>query len=199
MSSKVVFTSNEGVQIVNSIVKKLILKWNNGLREFQLLCIPKILNLEDVFAIEATGGGKSALFGVPILVHLEISRNPASYPAFNVPIRSNPVGVVVTPTKGLASDIVRILKIDLYLQANSFDFRSSDCKRTSTSLDLPTLQIISPQNVELVSMLSRRSLHASTTSFVWTQNTCANANGFLSPTQLSFVKISSLRVQTSVM
>lgn len=111
MPSPVSFTSNEGVIIVNSIVRNLIPKWTNGLRELQLICIPKILNLEDIFAIDATGGGKSALFGVPILIHLEISRNPTLYPSFNVPIRSKPVGVIVTPTKGLASNIVRVLQL----------------------------------------------------------------------------------------
>lgn len=44
------------------------------------------LNQEDVFAIEATGGGKSALFGVPILIHLELYQNPSLYPTFMVPI-----------------------------------------------------------------------------------------------------------------
>lgn len=110
MASRVSFTSNEGVDIVNSIVKKRVSTWKDGLRELQLFCIPKILNLEDVFAIDATGGGKSALFGIPILVHLEISQNPALYPSFNIPIRTDPIGIVVTPTKGLASNIVRVLQ-----------------------------------------------------------------------------------------
>ncbi|KAE9390951.1 hypothetical protein BT96DRAFT_1062434 [Gymnopus androsaceus JB14] len=109
MSSNVAFTSIEGVNTVNSIVKKLIPKWKDGLREIQLFCILTILNLEDVFAIEATGGGKSALFGIPVLVHLEISQNPSLYPKFTVPIRSDPIAVVVTPTKGLASNIVRVV------------------------------------------------------------------------------------------
>ncbi|KAF9071351.1 hypothetical protein BDP27DRAFT_1419146 [Rhodocollybia butyracea] len=74
-----------------------------------ILCI---LNLKDVFAIDATGGGKSALFGVPILIHREISQNPSAYPVFNVSIRLKPVGVVVTPTKGLVSNIVKQLKKD---------------------------------------------------------------------------------------
>lgn len=67
MPSQVSFTSNEGIEIINSIVKKNVLKWNKGLREFQRICIPKILNPEDLFAIEAIDGGKSALFGVCIL------------------------------------------------------------------------------------------------------------------------------------
>jgi superfamily II DNA/RNA helicase len=109
MPSAISFASNEGLETINSIVKKLIPKWKDGLRLIQRDSIPKILNLEDVFAIDATGGGKSALFGVPILVHQEISQNPSVYPIFNVSIRPKPVGVVVTPTKGLASNIVCIL------------------------------------------------------------------------------------------
>ncbi|EEB90233.1 hypothetical protein MPER_11582 [Moniliophthora perniciosa FA553] len=56
--------------------------------------------------ITATGDGKSALFAVPILVHLEISQNPSKYPRFNVPIKKNPVGLVIVPTKGLGNNIV---------------------------------------------------------------------------------------------
>lgn len=99
MSPNIAFTSNEGSIIIESIVKKLVPRFSNGLRELQQFCIPKILNLEDVFAIDATGGGKSALFGIPLLIHLEISKNPTEYPTFTVPIRSKPVGIVVTPTK----------------------------------------------------------------------------------------------------
>ncbi|KAF9018340.1 hypothetical protein BDZ89DRAFT_1044553 [Hymenopellis radicata] len=36
----------------------------------------------DVFCIEATGGGKSALFSVPIIVYNEVSKNPTLYPRF---------------------------------------------------------------------------------------------------------------------
>ncbi|KAE9393963.1 hypothetical protein BT96DRAFT_1049277 [Gymnopus androsaceus JB14] len=107
-------TSTEGV---NTIVKKPVPKWKDGLRKLQLICIPKILNLKDVFAINATGGSKSALFGIPVLVHLEISQNVASYPSFNVTIHSSPVGVVVMPTKGLASNIVKQLKKDFGIDA----------------------------------------------------------------------------------
>lgn len=46
--------------------------------------------------------------------HLEISRNPSSYPRFAVSIRSDPVGVVVTPTTGLANSIVRLLNFLTY-------------------------------------------------------------------------------------
>ncbi|KAJ7266413.1 P-loop containing nucleoside triphosphate hydrolase protein, partial [Mycena haematopus] len=56
----------------------------------------------------ATGGGKSAIFAVPIIVHREMARNPHLYP--DLPTRALPVGIVVTPTKGLAANIVLELK-----------------------------------------------------------------------------------------
>ncbi|KAE9384328.1 hypothetical protein BT96DRAFT_968543 [Gymnopus androsaceus JB14] len=59
-------------------------------------------------ACHITGGGKSALFGIPILVHHEISGNPTLYPKFSVCIRERAVGIVITPTKGLANDILGI-------------------------------------------------------------------------------------------
>jgi superfamily II DNA/RNA helicase len=53
----------------------------------------------------ATGGGKSALFAVPLIVLREIARNPGLYP--DLLTRALPQGIVVTPTKGLAANIVR--------------------------------------------------------------------------------------------
>ncbi|THV01767.1 hypothetical protein K435DRAFT_817995 [Dendrothele bispora CBS 962.96] len=54
--------------------------------------------------LKTTGEGKSALFIVPILVHLELSSNPTSYPSFKV--QRDPVVMVITPTKGLATSII---------------------------------------------------------------------------------------------
>ncbi|THV04164.1 hypothetical protein K435DRAFT_817015 [Dendrothele bispora CBS 962.96] len=89
MSDAIKFQSDEGREVLKSIVKKLIPQWPN-----------------DLFAITATGDGKSALFAVPILVHLEISKNPDQYPKFKIPLCKKPVGIVVTPTKGLANNIL---------------------------------------------------------------------------------------------
>ncbi|KAE9397731.1 hypothetical protein BT96DRAFT_995556 [Gymnopus androsaceus JB14] len=131
MSSNVAFTSIEGINTVNSIVKKLIPKWKDGLRKIQLFLYRKILNLKDVFAIEATGGGKSALFGIPVLVHLKISQNPSLYPKFTVPICSDPIGVVVTPTKGLASNIVKQLKKDFNIDAFAYTSENLSAKQNA--------------------------------------------------------------------
>ncbi|THU82308.1 hypothetical protein K435DRAFT_691781, partial [Dendrothele bispora CBS 962.96] len=98
--------SDEGCEVLKSIVKKLIPQWPNGLHNFQLNSLPIILDNEDLFAITVTGDGKSALFAVPILFHLEISKNPDLYPKFKIPLHKKPVGIVVTPTKRLANNIV---------------------------------------------------------------------------------------------
>jgi superfamily II DNA/RNA helicase len=52
----------------------------------------------------ATGGGKSAMFAVPIIVLREMARNPQLYP--DLLVRALPMGIVLTPTKGLAANIV---------------------------------------------------------------------------------------------
>ncbi|KAJ7633588.1 P-loop containing nucleoside triphosphate hydrolase protein, partial [Mycena polygramma] len=64
-----------------------------------------ILDGEDLLCCSATGDGKSAAFSVPILVLTEYNAHPALYPA-GLRTRLNPVGIVITPTKGLASNIV---------------------------------------------------------------------------------------------
>ncbi|KAJ7167105.1 P-loop containing nucleoside triphosphate hydrolase protein [Mycena filopes] len=68
-----------------------------------------VLDGEDIVCCMATGGGKSALFAVPIVVLREIARNPGLYPKLPtrpLPVLPGPVGVVITPTKGLAANIV---------------------------------------------------------------------------------------------
>ncbi|KAJ7125422.1 P-loop containing nucleoside triphosphate hydrolase protein, partial [Mycena epipterygia] len=64
-----------------------------------------VLDGEDVLCCMATGGGKSAMFAVPIIVLREMARNPELYP--DLPVRALPIGIVITPTKGLAANIVR--------------------------------------------------------------------------------------------
>ncbi|THU91468.1 hypothetical protein K435DRAFT_841004 [Dendrothele bispora CBS 962.96] len=114
------YQSNQGQEALKSIVKKLIPQWSNGLRDFQAESIPLILDNQDLFAITATGDGKSALFAVPILVHTEISRNPDLYPTFSVNIRKKPVGIVITPTKGLANNIVHELQEQFGISAFAY-------------------------------------------------------------------------------
>ncbi|THU97044.1 hypothetical protein K435DRAFT_857951 [Dendrothele bispora CBS 962.96] len=77
MPPPISFLSNEGLQTLKTITRTNIPQWTEGLRPFQLQSIPLILENQDVFAITATGDGKSALFAVPILVHQELSKIPS--------------------------------------------------------------------------------------------------------------------------
>ncbi|KAK0506700.1 hypothetical protein EDD18DRAFT_42109 [Armillaria luteobubalina] len=94
----------EGTQAIKDVVAKRIPSWKDGLRPFQEQPIIHILKGKDVLLCNATGDGKPALFTVPILCHLEISDFPEAYPS--LPAKSRPVGLIVTPTKELAGNIV---------------------------------------------------------------------------------------------
>ena len=97
----------KGRRTILKIVKKEIPEWKDGLHTAQLELIIHILDGEDVLCCMATGAGKSALFSVPIIILREMVLNPQLYPA--LPVRALPMGIVVTPTKGLAANIVRSL------------------------------------------------------------------------------------------
>ncbi|KIY66073.1 P-loop containing nucleoside triphosphate hydrolase protein [Cylindrobasidium torrendii FP15055 ss-10] len=104
MSEKKIWCSTEGRTALKTIVAKLVPKWPNGLRTEQEEPVLRILDGEDLLLTTATGRGKSALFIVPLLVHREVASNPTHYAGFSC--KSTPVGLVITPTKGLASNIV---------------------------------------------------------------------------------------------
>ncbi|KAJ7315512.1 P-loop containing nucleoside triphosphate hydrolase protein [Mycena albidolilacea] len=99
----------EGVRTITQIVKNTIPQWKDGLYPWQLKLVVRILDGGDIFCCIATGGGKSALFGVPIIVLKEVARHPNLYP--DLPVRLLPVGLVITPTKGLAANIVRSILV----------------------------------------------------------------------------------------
>ncbi|KZP07773.1 hypothetical protein FIBSPDRAFT_838915 [Athelia psychrophila] len=96
-----------GQRTIDCIIKKRVPQWNTGLRDWQLPLVAKILDGEDVLCCTATGDGKSALFAAPIIVLREMSKNAHEYE--NLPCRVLPVGLVVTPTKGLSANIVKEL------------------------------------------------------------------------------------------
>ena len=66
-----------------------------------------ILDGRDLLCCTATGDGKSAAFAIPCLVLLEYNNNPEAYPR-DLPTRAKSIGpgVVITPTKDLANNIV---------------------------------------------------------------------------------------------
>ncbi|KIJ92170.1 hypothetical protein K443DRAFT_108621, partial [Laccaria amethystina LaAM-08-1] len=103
----------EGLNTINTIVKKLVPNWTNGLHAVQLELVSAILDGKDSLCCTATGEGKSAAFSIPTLVLLEYNKHPNTYVA-GLPTRKRPIGVVVTPTKGLADNIVHeLLKLNI--------------------------------------------------------------------------------------
>jgi superfamily II DNA/RNA helicase len=94
-----------GLETINEIVKKIVPTWTNGLHPVQLEVVSGILDGKDILCCTATGDGKSAAFAIPCLVLLEYNKNPQAYPT-GLPTRTAPIGIVITPTKGLANNIV---------------------------------------------------------------------------------------------
>ncbi|THV04180.1 P-loop containing nucleoside triphosphate hydrolase protein [Dendrothele bispora CBS 962.96] len=102
------WSTQVGIDTLKCVVSQHIPQWTTGLHTWQLETIPIILTRQNLFAIAATGEGKSALYIVPILVHLELSKKSQSYPSFVV--RDHPVVIVVAPTKALSKSIIRELE-----------------------------------------------------------------------------------------
>ncbi|KAJ6534237.1 P-loop containing nucleoside triphosphate hydrolase protein [Mycena capillaripes] len=98
-----------GLRTVTKIVKKEIPEWKDGLYPEQHKLIVRVLDGEDIFCCMATGAGKSAIFAVPIIILREMVRNPHLYP--DLPVRALPVGMVITPTKGLANIVLELKKL----------------------------------------------------------------------------------------
>ena len=93
-----------GRATIQKIIKTKIPDWKDGLHNWQLDVVCRVLDLGDVLCTTATGDGKSALFGAPMVVLLEMAKNPFMYP--DLPYRKTPLCVVITPRKGLAANIV---------------------------------------------------------------------------------------------
>ncbi|KDR74828.1 hypothetical protein GALMADRAFT_1334327, partial [Galerina marginata CBS 339.88] len=129
-----------GLETINTIVKKLVPTWTNGLHAVQLEPISAILDRKDVLCCTATGDGKSAAFSVPTLVLLEYNKHPDVY-ITGLPSRERLMGVVVTPTKGLADNIVHlsvVFRCSAYkLGATKFtSFRNSTSAHSHTAKKL---------------------------------------------------------------
>ena len=92
-----------GLETIQTIVKNIIPTWMDGLHPVQLELVSTILDGQDILCCNATGDGKSAA-----LVLLEYNAHPDAYPA-GLPTRKRPIGVVITPTKELANNIVHFL------------------------------------------------------------------------------------------
>jgi len=94
-----------GLETICTIVKTIIPTWRDGLHPVQLELVSAILDGQDILCCTATGDGKSAAFAIPGLILVEYNAHPDAYPA-GLPTRKRPIGVVITPTKGLANNIV---------------------------------------------------------------------------------------------
>ncbi len=95
----------QGSEALKRAVARRIPQWKDGLRDHQQEFIPYILDGDNLLVCTATGDGKSAYFTAPILAHIDVRDDPDSYAGFKA--KKKPVGVVITPTIGLASNIVR--------------------------------------------------------------------------------------------
>ena len=109
MAQQPCWQNPEGLNTINTILRsrKPIPNWTNGLHAIQLELISVILDWKDLLCCTATGDGKLAAFSIPTLVLLEYNKHPDAYVA-GLPTQRRPIGVVVTPTKGLADNIVRL-------------------------------------------------------------------------------------------
>ncbi|KAF8232483.1 hypothetical protein L208DRAFT_1081649, partial [Tricholoma matsutake] len=95
-----------GLKTINTIVKTLIPTWTNGLHPVQLKLVLTILDGQDILCCTATGDGKSAALSIPCLgCSTEYNRHLDKYPA-GLPTQKRPIGVVITPMKGLTNNIV---------------------------------------------------------------------------------------------
>ncbi|KAK6996217.1 p-loop containing nucleoside triphosphate hydrolase protein [Favolaschia claudopus] len=105
MPQNIRWRSPAGRETLQKIVRKLIPTWMDGLRPTQEDLVAAIMDQEDVLCCTATGDGKSAAFSIPILAMNEYTKYPDLYPR-GLASKANPVGIVITPTKGLALNIV---------------------------------------------------------------------------------------------
>jgi hypothetical protein len=82
----------------------------NGLTTARLRLVSPILEGSDVLYVNATGSGKSCAFSTPTVVWNEYNTNPGLYPRGSRMFKK-PVGLVITPRKGLGHNLVRDLLV----------------------------------------------------------------------------------------
>jgi superfamily II DNA/RNA helicase len=98
------WTDSESKDVIQAIIRSCT-SWKDGLTAEQLDLVATILEGGDVLYIAATGSGKSSAFSAPIIVLNEYSNNPGKYRE-GLRSVSFALGVVITPTKGLANNLV---------------------------------------------------------------------------------------------
>jgi Lhr-like helicase len=96
--------SHEGHTIIQEVMKGHT-PWKAGLRDTQLEVVAEVLDQMSFLYIDATSSGKTVAFSIPILVLLHYNRNSGKFPA-GYRTKEHPVGIVITPTKGLSYNLV---------------------------------------------------------------------------------------------
>jgi hypothetical protein len=114
------WTDDTGLKTIQTIVC-CCTPWTTGLTAAQLRLVSLILEGSDVLYVNATRSGKSCAFSIPIVVWNEYNTNPDLYPR-GLRTFKKPVGLVITPTKGLAKNLVRALYVYLEYQLTDFLF-----------------------------------------------------------------------------
>jgi superfamily II DNA/RNA helicase len=110
------WTDKDGLHTIQTIVRRCT-PWTDGLTTAQLQLVSLILEGNDVLYVNATGSGKSCAFSIPIIVWNEYNTNPELYPR-GLKTFAKPVGLVITPTKGLAYNLVRETSSSRYMHKN---------------------------------------------------------------------------------
>ncbi|KAJ8094141.1 hypothetical protein PM082_023349 [Marasmius tenuissimus] len=142
MSSASTWLDSAGLETIKKVVARCIPQWPNGLYDYQLDTMAKVLNREHVLFISGTGSGKAALFMVPLLAHRELTIQPQPQPYPLLPVQENAVVVVVTPTKGLAASIptVAVCK-SLGLEEGSFHVVRRSNERENMYLTIEIMKV----------------------------------------------------------
>ena len=73
------WTSTEGQDFVRELVTELIPQWKDGPREFQSWSWVRSLDGVIQFVFMASGGGKTALFFVPILIAIHLNHEASDH------------------------------------------------------------------------------------------------------------------------
>ncbi|KAK0215283.1 hypothetical protein EDD85DRAFT_740146, partial [Armillaria nabsnona] len=103
MSPMHAWKTPQDLEALKHVVACHILQWKDSLCDQQQEFIPYILNGDNLLVCTATGNRKSAYFTAPILAHIDIHDDPNLYAGFKA--KKRPVGVMIMPTIGLASNI----------------------------------------------------------------------------------------------
>ena len=101
-----VFSSPEGYALCRCILKEYL---SFEPHDVQIEGICKVLDNIDLFAVLATGSGKTSFLSMYMLVVLAIKKDPSLCPTANFP--DNPCILVICPTKYLEHQMVSAFKM----------------------------------------------------------------------------------------